>query len=186
MRPNIYGGLDFDTLKAVPSVLAQVKQGAFGQALKAAEKAKASKTAGVSEEADRAIAALQKHAADQRAEAEGLKAKEPLAAYAQLNELAKQFEGSDLGKELAALRKTWTDDPVLAKELQAAKLYDKIQALYAAAQKKGDPRDPVMARRSADELAGILAAARTLKKSYPGTQACQQAEALCARLKLPL
>lgn len=185
-HPNNYGGLDFDTLTHQPQLVAQVKQGALGQALKLAEAAQSAKDPAAAAEAGQAVAALRKDAAAARAEIEAAKEGDPVAACTALSELAQKYVGSSVGQELTALCRKWQDEPGMVKEREAAAIMAQITAAQKAAQKHGDLKNPAVAKRCQAELDAIAAGARLLKEKYGATSACRQAIALCQSLNIKL
>ncbi len=119
-----------------PKAFAKVKSkidkkdfaGALG-ALTAAEQAGAAEGAGA-ELAGKIRADLEGYAADVRAMAlaDG-ESGDYLSAEATLKALAKQYKGTDIGTEIAALLKKWKKDATIKKEIKAGKLMLKGKAM---------------------------------------------------------
>ncbi len=173
-------------IEHLEKVLAAWQAGHLGSALQLAERSLQSEDAAAAAEAEKCVAALKAFAEQQKAKIEDIGAQDPVMAADLLALLARRYQPSTLGKELAAEAGRRARDPAVAKERKARAMLQQIQAVAGPLVGKGKADDPKFARRHYRQLSFIAAGVAALKKKYPESKACAQAEALAEELGIPL
>ncbi|MCK6470228.1 MAG: hypothetical protein L6R28_00660 [Planctomycetes bacterium] len=161
---------------------AQIKTGrGLGPILKSLREKKDSKDADEAKEAAMMFEALNGAATRMLESAQGRKTSDPSSAIAALDKLALQFVGDEIGdtakKEAAAMRA----DPAVKKELDAAAMWTRIEAmnekLVPVAGKK-DPKSDAFKKKNMPAIQQMMGGCQMIVKTYPGTKAAESAQAL--------
>lgn len=109
------------------------------------------------------------------AEADGGKAKDPVAAMRIYKALRAAYNGHDLSKTARARETELERDPAYRKERRAARALERIRAAEKRIRGPIDPKDPRFVSRNRATLFQIGRAAKQIVKTYPDSRAAAQA-----------
>lgn len=171
---------------ALPKAGEAWEKGDWGETLEIAQKALADKDAATAAEAKAVVDAIVPYVDTKVAGLTELKAQAPVEALESLEALAKKLKGSDKGKELDALAKTWARSKEYKDILKAEKVLDKIQRDLELMEGNGDAKDPRFANRFAKQIKSVRKAAEYLRKKYPDTPARRRIDAIVTRYAIPM
>ena len=183
--PESCSGPSLGELVHHPRIKSYVDRGMLGMALKEAMRASAGDDEAAAEA--RGVAdALSKHARDRRDAIAKVKPAAPVAATGLLVKLARQFSGSERGKELMAEARAWNKEPAVVNAVKAQRIYDQMLVVAKPMRGKGRASDPKIQKRYAYQIRSIQQYVAFLKKKFPNTPACRKAVALAAELGIEL
>jgi len=176
-------------LEHLDRVASYIERGQLGKALDAAERASKSDDPDESAEGKRAAEALRDYARSRREEIARVKPIAPEEAVGLLADLAGQFSGSSVGRDLVKEAKAWSREKATKDAAKARKVYEQIERMakpLVADRRRGRMKDEEFARRYRSQIASISRAAAYLKLKYPETPACRKAATLAAGLGIPV
>jgi hypothetical protein len=114
-------------------------------------------------------------------EAKALKEKDPFAAMNGFEKVAKMFSGDKIASEAKMEAGKLKSHPKIRKETMAASWMKRIagqEGRLRAYKDSKDPKDVKFRKRNAASIRSMVAACKSLIKSYPDTAAAKEAEAL--------
>ncbi len=171
---------------AALTVAAAWEKGRLGAALGYAEARTSSEDAKEAAEAKQAVEVLTAHVQKRKDQIEATRSTDPLGAVDLITQLSKVYQGSSAGDALRDLTRTWSSDPAVAKEKQARRILQAVEAKAASIRQDGKVDDHKFAKRYQGELAFIAAAVQKLRRSYPESWSLKRAETIAGRYGLPV
>ncbi|MHC4600085.1 MAG: hypothetical protein ACYS47_13870 [Planctomycetota bacterium] len=162
------------------------KRKSMGAATKALRKKAESDDPAEKEEAAELLARVLKYVARERARADAcVEAGDPLKAQGIWKRLAKNFKGDEAGDAAAALEKEKKKDASFKRELAAAKIVAKMEAVAdrIKPRRSGEARDK-WRTKNAGMLGKILGLFKSLEKKYEDTKVYERARAMAKGLGL--
>ena len=164
------GGPQIEGVEGLPGAARLVRAGYLGRALASAD-SNARATGETGELARTVAAALRAHATTRLSVIAETTGRDPARAVQQLRGLARAYSGSDVGRKLSDVARTWLREPAVKDALQAEAMLAQVEteAWRVAASGKKNQRA---------RLARFTTVLEYLKKRFPDTPACARAVAL--------
>jgi hypothetical protein len=162
------------------------KRKGMGAAVKGLRKKAESDDPEEKEEAAELLARVLKYVARERARADAcVEGGDPLKAQRIWKRLAKDFKGDEAGAEAAALEKEKKKDADFKRELAAAKIVAKMEAVAGKIKPRRSGEDLDKWRgKNAGMLGKVLGLFRSLEKKYDDTNVYERAKAMAKSLGL--
>jgi hypothetical protein len=171
-------GLRREELKELRKVARYVQLGRLGYALREARKELDSAESAGAAEARRAVEALEGYADAMKGALDTVKLQSPDYAVKRLMDLAREFSGSEKGKDLSDEARRWTSDPEVKEARAALAILASIERTADALRKKlkgkkcTDPKMGALYRRDIVEIENYT---QLLEKKFPGSVAYRRA-----------
>jgi len=180
----VLGGRELVKLKALSDLMKKGMPPAA--AIKAASEKLASEDADTVEEAKFVIESLTAWGKRQIEDATAAKESEPLHSYATLQKLAKDFEGTDVGKDATTAFTEMQGDEAVMKEVKAWQTLEKIRKIEKDIKplRSWDGYDTTsekFRKKYAVQLKQIIEGVKRMRKTYPDSEATTQAEEILTK-----
>jgi len=180
----VLGGRELVKLKALSDSMKKGMPPAA--AIKAASEKFASEDADTVEEAKFVVESITSWGKRQIEDATAAKETEPLHSYTTLQKIAKDFDGTDVGKDAGTAFTEMQADEALMKEVKAWRVLERIRVIEKDIKPLrswdgADTTSEKFRKKYAVQLKQIIETVKRMRKTYPDSEATRQAEEIMTK-----